>query len=131
RADDFQAYDVPGKRGEEARQFLGESNGVPYIIRAAFLIRDYWIADTGGSRGNTVPLYTYADTISWTRGKHAFKGGGELRFGSNNAWNSEQIIPRVFFGQGIPVAGIDGTTIPGLTGADQTFARNLLADLAG
>ena len=27
--------------------------------------------------------YTYADSITWTKGKHTFKGGGEVRFGSS------------------------------------------------
>src|SRR5262249_8102672 len=34
----------------------------------------------GQYNGNISPLYTYSDTLSWTRGKHAYKFGGELRF---------------------------------------------------
>ena len=30
--------------------------------------------------GYTNPLYNFADTLSWTRGKHAFKFGADLRF---------------------------------------------------
>jgi hypothetical protein len=141
RVEDYQAYDVPGKRGEEARKLLGVNNGIPYIVRANFLILQYGINDTGGSRGNTVPLYTYADTLSWTRGRHAFKSGVELRFGANNAWTSQNIIPRVQLGPfqgggpniipGIPVQGINATNMPGLDGADQGTARTLLVDLAG
>src|SRR6185436_8349412 len=31
-------------------------------------------------QGNITPLYDYADTVSWTQGKHAFKTGGDIRF---------------------------------------------------
>jgi hypothetical protein len=142
RVEDYQAYDVPGKTGEEARKLLGYNSGIPYIIRTNTLVQYYGIYDTGGSRGSTVPLYTYGDTLSWNRGKHALKSGIELRFGANNGWNSQDIIPRVFLGPGmtnaapavtggIPVTGIDGTTVPGLQGADQIYARTMLVDLAG
>jgi len=36
--------------------------------------------------GYTDPLYNFADTISWTRGKHAFKFGGDLRFPRSNGF---------------------------------------------
>jgi hypothetical protein len=132
--EDLMAYDVPGKRGEDARQLLGQANGIPYVVRASFLIQGFGINDTSGtfgSVGNTTPLYTYADTLSWVRGKHAFTSGGELRFGSSNGFNSSNIMPRVFFGAGIPVNGINGTNMPGLTGSDITNAQSLLADLSG
>lgn len=139
RVDEYQAYDVPGKSGEEARKLLGLNNGIPYIVRANSLILNYGLNDTGGSRGNTVPLYTYGDTLSWTGGKHAFKAGAELRFGANNSWTSQDIIPRVALGPataaiivpGVPVTGIDGTSIPGLQAPDQNYARTMLVDLAG
>ena len=31
------------------------------------------------TRGADSPFYSYADTLSWTKGKHAFKAGAELR----------------------------------------------------
>jgi hypothetical protein len=31
------------------------------------------------------PVYTYADTLSWTMGKHAFKFGGEVRVSSSTS----------------------------------------------
>jgi hypothetical protein len=42
----------------------------------------------GQYNGNTSSLYNYGDTISWTKGKHAFKFGGELRFTSTNGYNN-------------------------------------------
>lgn len=36
--------------------------------------------------GYTDPLYNFADTLSWTRGKHAFKFGGDFRFPRSNGF---------------------------------------------
>jgi hypothetical protein len=47
--------------------------------------------------GNTTSLYNYADTVSWTRGKHAFKFGGDLRLPRSNGHNA-QTLPVVSFG---------------------------------
>jgi hypothetical protein len=134
RTEDLMAYDVPGKTGEDARKLLGQANGIPYIVRASFLVQGFSIFDVSGvfgSIGNTTPLYTYADTASWVLGKHAFTSGGEVRFGSSNAYNSPNIMPRVVFGPGVPVTGIEPTNMPGLTGSDLTNARSILADMAG
>ena len=131
KTEDLQSYDVPGKTGEEARNFLGQNNTIPFIVNAATLVQGQFINDTGGSRANVVPLYTYADTLSWTHGKHGFKGGVEFRLGSNNAWNTDRIIPRVALGNGVPVTGITSAAIPGLTGNTLTFPVQFLNDLAG
>src|SRR5207248_5219843 len=62
----------------------------------------------------STPLFTYNDTISWTRGTHAFKTGGEARFtasrledqGTSNAWRAHG---RVMGGETplTPVQGIN------------------------
>ena len=36
--------------------------------------------------GYTNPLYNFADTFSWTKGKHAFKFGADLRFPRSNGF---------------------------------------------
>jgi hypothetical protein len=98
---------------------------------------------TAASRGNVSPYWIFNDTLSWTRAKHAFKGGLEFRRAETSGYDSSQAVPRVNLGPspavrdygipnaGVPVTGIDGTTIPGLAAADQTNARILLTDLAG
>jgi outer membrane receptor protein involved in Fe transport len=90
--------------------------------------------DGAGTRGQTSPLFTYNDTVSWTKAKHAFKAGFELRFSSsdgfNGAENPEFILPGVTIGvSGPSVTGI--STIPGLVGTNVTTAQNLLLDLSG
>ena len=42
----------------------------------------------GQYNGNTSYLYNYADTLSWTHGKHAFKFGGEYRHTVSNGYNN-------------------------------------------
>ena len=37
--------------------------------------------------GNVTPLYNLADTLSWTRGRHAFKLGADVRIASSRGWN--------------------------------------------
>jgi hypothetical protein len=91
------------------------------------------------------PLYTYADTLAWTKGKHAFKLGGEVRFDRSKAIQNgtgfsatgsvhgsvvggdaplAQIAANAFAGLG---SGLAGTTA---TGNNQRM-RNLLSYLAG
>lgn len=37
--------------------------------------------------GNVTPLYNWADTLSWTRGRHALKFGMDLRLPRSKGWN--------------------------------------------
>lgn len=85
-----------------------------------------------GTRGANSPLYTYSDTLSWTKGKHAFKAGGEVRIGHSNGWNDSNFTPQATLGAGgVPVANLDSVAVPGLSANSQTTARNLLTDLSG
>jgi hypothetical protein len=115
--------------GQSVVDGLPQANGIPYIPRP-LTFTDNIITYTVGSRVQTTPLYQYADTVSWTRGKHAFKGGAELRFGSTKSQQGSQAMPLVNFGAGgIAVQGM--TTVPSLAAADQVSAQNLLINLAG
>jgi hypothetical protein len=124
-----QAWDVPGPSGDAAKTYLGGPvNGIPYIPVFTLLTQHVW-NDQGASVTST-PLWTYGDTLSWTRGKHAFKGGVEFRVQHSNSATNANVIPRVMLGgQGIALQGF--TNIAGLSGSDQTRAQNLLADLSG
>jgi hypothetical protein len=96
-----------------------------------------------GTNGNYTPLYNYADTLSWTKGKHAYKFGGEVRISSTNGYNTGILgfhpTPSLRGGAGgITATGIstfNATTapngLPGLTTADQNRGRDLLYFLAG
>jgi hypothetical protein len=80
-------------------------------------------------QGRTSPLYQYADTVSWLKGHHAFKGGVQIFFDSSNGYNSFYVIPDAITGAGsIPFSNI--STITGI-GANLSTAQNLLGDLSG
>lgn len=121
--------------GAEARKQLPTKNGVPFFP-VHILFGDNIITSVSGAatRGQTSPLFNYSDTVSWTQGKHAFKGGFEARFTSSRGWNGTDnpdwvIFPTVTIGAGsTQVQGI--STISGL-GQNTTTAQNLLLDLSG
>jgi hypothetical protein len=154
RLDNLQAYDNPNT-GAEARKWLGfapgpggpvSAGGTPFMIDTVLFGSNHIINETNGSVGSTSPLWTYADNISWTRGAHGFKGGAEFRYGNSDAWNSDEILPEIQLGPrtnagvlgdyycpacGIPVNGIDTTTILGINAQDVQRVRDLLSDLSG
>ena len=79
--------------------------------------------------GRISPLYQFSDNLTWIRGKHSFKTGGEIRFSSSNGFNSTDVLPRVNFGTGgQPVLNVD--RVPGI-GQNLTPAINMLNDLTG
>jgi len=103
---------------------------------------------TATARDKT-PSWTYGDSLSWTKGTHTIKVGGEIRYNSStstgsspgNAFFSNSKSPAVVVGGQTafsPLATNGATAIantnPALTGLqanDATRARNLLNYLAG
>ena len=125
----------PDAEGDAARAILPQQNGIPFIPQHNVLTNNIITGFGGAStRGQTSPLYNFSDTLSWTKGKHAFKGGFELRLTSSRGFNGSEdpslyAMPLVAVGaSGVPVSGI--STIPGI-GGNQTLAQNILTDLAG
>jgi hypothetical protein len=99
-----------GKEAEEPSALLLRKNG--YIIQPSSLLMNglmNWGAGFGSTRGSISPLWSYADTFSWSVGKHALRMGGEFRRDRSNGWNDNNLTPHVFFGQavGFPVANLD------------------------
>ena len=64
----------PDAVGDEARKALPTHNGTPFIPQQALLLNNI-ITGFGGpsTRGQSSPLSNYSDTLSWTKGKHAFR----------------------------------------------------------
>ena len=126
----------PDEVGDAARKELPTKGGVAFFPTQA-LFPDHIITSISGAatRGQTSPIWTFSDTLSWTQGKHAFKGGYELRLTSSRGWNGTDNpdwykFPVVGVGAGgAPVTGING--IQGLTGNSVTVMQNLLLDLTG
>ena len=153
-----QAYDN-AKTGKKALEFMGKSGAIPWTIEGTLFGQSSMIYADNGSIGNSTPLWNYGDNVSWTRGKHAFKGGADLRRQAGNAWNSDEIVPAVHLGPspnagpmgpapfgngvnmvqreyycfacGIPVQNIETTNFPGINATDVQRAKDLLTDLSG
>jgi hypothetical protein len=68
-------YNVTYDLGDGDYSFGGTANGI-------------FNTNPGQYNGNVSSLYNYADTISWTKGKHAFKWGGEYRHTVSNGYNN-------------------------------------------
>lgn len=85
----------------------------------------------GSHRGSYSPMLSFGDTASWTKGRHAFKSGFEVRQDSTDGWNDNNFTPHVQFGGGNVIAPIDTQTVAGLTGTNATNARNILYNLSG
>ena len=102
-------------------------------------------AVTNSAIDNT-PVYTYADTLSWNRGNHAFKFGAEARFSSSDQkqsgagffsdyQNFVQVHGGSIFGTAPPTSGSnvispDNPVMSGIAVTDATNARNLMGWLA-
>jgi hypothetical protein len=109
-------------------------------------------ANSGGCAGGALtayatditPVYTYADTLSWTRGAHAMRFGGELRVSSSTSkvdgpfFSDFKTKIATAVGGSAPNATQNNATFasgsaatPGLGGTDATRARALQNFLAG
>ena len=136
------AYQSRAPYAKEAFDFLTKINGTP-INQLPVLFPNHVINNsftgagsgcppicTASDLGNTAPLTSFTETLSWTRGTHAFKGGVEFRHAYSRGWAAGGLMPIVTGGPGaIPVTGID--RVPGLLAPNQTLAQNLLLTLSG
>ena len=124
----------PNEKGKEALALLPTNNGIPYTPITTLFPQNImnWNTSNGTTRFADSPRYTVADSISWNKGAHAFKGGAEWRTGSTSSGNDTNFTPAAILGAGsIPVQNIDNVAIPGLSANNQSAARNLLTDLSG
>jgi hypothetical protein len=84
--------------------------------------------------GRSAYQYTFADTITWQRGRHSVTIGGEAFLG--RAWDdSQQVVPGMNLGFSTandPAAGLfNATNFPGASGDQLSDARLLYAVLTG
>jgi hypothetical protein len=147
-------WDVPANL-EAVNQYLPPPvNGIRVFPRVGTGLVSFQVTQPLGNRGawpstlfDRSPSTTYADTLSWTKGKHAFKGGAEFRFISSRSTtdgpgdfgvfdNYVQIVGGDL--QLSPLATTGPTAIantnPAMTGlatVNAQRARNLLTMLAG
>ena len=77
---------------KDVREWLPDVNG--YMLLAyPVSFTDHKI--TGGCSAQPVdsPTFTFADSLSWTRGSHVFKGGAEVRRSRSTAPDATNWIP--------------------------------------
>jgi hypothetical protein len=86
----------------------------------------------GVPAGSISRLNVFGDNVSWAAGRHTFKFGGEVRFGSgDDAFVDIGVTPTAMFGAGsVAVTGLAPANVPGI-GANQGTAQNLLINLSG
>ncbi|HEY2384376.1 MAG TPA: carboxypeptidase-like regulatory domain-containing protein [Terriglobia bacterium] len=128
------AIETPGV-SSAAMGFLPQVNGYPVYVRPVLFPNT--VIGSSADFGNTSPLTTYSDDMSWTHGAHAFKGGIEFRYAYTSGYQPTPVttptlglIPTVTGGAGgVPVAGIQN--VPNLLTNNITVAQNLLLALAG
>ena len=60
---------------------LPSANGYP-IIGAPLTYSSNFVNPGLNTNGNSTPLFSYADSLSWAKGSHGFKGGVEVRIAS-------------------------------------------------
>jgi len=128
------------KKAEVPQSFLLQGQGgypiayAPAVV-GAMNVNNFSCQTTCAQQGNKTPLYNYADTISWTHGKHAFKGGVDIRFTYTRG--SETPTPTIARATGGGQASIPATAFtsaanfPGLVSNNQTTAAGLLYFLSG
>jgi hypothetical protein len=136
------AIETPGSK-DKAIGFLPVINGYPVYIRPALFPNH--VLGSSGDFGNTSPLTTYSDTLSWTHGAHAFKGGIEFRYAYTSGYQPTPVttptlglIPTVCGQVGCLTTGTVGNVavtgsdkVPGLLTNNISLAQNVLAFLSG
>jgi Carboxypeptidase regulatory-like domain/TonB dependent receptor-like, beta-barrel len=120
----------PDAIGEDVLQFVPVANGVRFDTEPQLWRPFERYGRFGRWRGHVSPMYSIGDDLSWTHGKHAFKGGFEFRNTLSSGFGDPGFTPYATFGAGNQtITGLDGTAFPGLTANAATTARNLLTDL--
>ncbi|HLH31698.1 MAG TPA: hypothetical protein VKY31_10885, partial [Terriglobia bacterium] len=136
--------------GAKAQAFLPNYNGYPFVPAlglGAVNFQSNQIVGGGSTTSylDTTVLSTYGDNLSFTKGKHAFKAGAEMRRGHSLGYDMggsgavSTTIPKGVGGETsfspISTVAISGTNMPGLAGTaasgNNAAMRNLLDFLAG
>ena len=108
---------------------LPSKNGQPYVLGLSLANSpiNTGVGDDPSSRIS--PVYQFSNNLTWVKGKHTFKGGGEVRFVSSAGYDSFYTMPRVSLGGTTATPVVNINTIPGI--GQNLGAQNLLTDLSG
>jgi len=133
--------------GKDAQAFFPNLAGYPVALalgtnQVNFQANQPLGGGTTATYNDITNLLTASDSLSWTKGKHGFKSGGELRWGHSLGYDAGinvTSVPRAVGGDAplaaISTTAISSTNMPGLAGTPTTGnnvrMRNLLSFLAG
>src|SRR5688572_9762159 len=116
----LEAMDNP-EYSSAATSFFPSINGIPTITTVPIL-GSPMLGFADNSQGNNTRALTFSDTLTWTRGQHTWRFGGDYRTTTAEVFNNPNLIPRATGGTGnVPV------TIPSC-GANCTFEALLDGD---
>src|SRR5262245_21340487 len=117
---------------DEVLSFIPKVNGYPVLFSGMPINISNNILNPGNNtNANTSSLWTFADSLSWAKSRHSFKGGIEVRLGRTQGLNSLNGIPHTAGGAGNVQVPSNAFTTSGLLANNETTARNLLLTLNG
>jgi len=130
---------IPNYGGYPLLPALGPSGtGVP-AAAANFQLNQIVGGGNTTSYLDTTALWLYGDNLSWTKGKHAFKTGGEIRRGHSLAYEMggslavATTIPKAVGGEtpfaAISTTAISSTNMPGLAGTSTSGNNAVMRSL--
>jgi hypothetical protein len=137
------------KYADAAKAFYPNISGIPVWIglgaaggQINFQTVQPLGSGTTSSYQDRTKMWTYGDTLSWSKGKHSLKMGGEMRRQNSYALDTGvavTAVPRALGGDApnapIATAAISSANMPGLAGTSTTGnnlrMRQLLSFLAG
>jgi hypothetical protein len=133
------------ENGAAAQAFFPNYNGYPTFIglgtgQVNFVTNQ--VLNSTSAYNDITKQVSWADSLSWTKGEHTFKLGGEVRRSNSMGYDAgigTTAIPRAVGGDApnavIPASAMNSTRIPGIAGTtttgNQQRMRNLLSFLAG
>jgi hypothetical protein len=130
--------------GKAAQEFFPTYNGIPTYIGLGTGQMNFQgsFLNSTSTYNDVTTQWSWADSLSWTKSKHSYKFGVEIRRGysyGQDAGVGTTSIPRVTGGDApnaaIPSTAINSTNQPGLAGTSTTGnngrMRNMMSFLAG
>ncbi len=108
---------------------LARAGDYPYMLSFGTVSSPLYPAFGAEPSSRISPVYQLGNTLTWSRGRHALRGGGEVRFVSSSGYDAFVVTPRATLGAGA-VAVQNILTIGGIA-QNGTGAQQMLTELSG
>jgi hypothetical protein len=120
---------------KEARDSFPQVGGYFVYAQPGLSLGRYVTFGVASPRTAVSPFTQFADTLSFTKGRHSYQAGFELNLASTHQANhggQATTRPLAILGVGnTPIPGLNATNFRGLQSNDITTAENLLTTLSG